>query len=365
MKGKQLIDPMVFRDQDKFVFVDDWVPRPEDMLFKTVKGYIITDVSDYYGAKPNMELDAFVMPSKRSYNSPTMREHIVRYVNYFEKYYDTDRLLYSAYCKIKYMIDCEPGYTKEMLFYDIMRYIVRGPIEFLTWVMVQENYRLNLNYKSRTSPSLQYTNNHAMLLMKISVQMNQIIPLLCHFMYRRKVQNTNEFLFEIYDKLIEHPYIDIYGKLYETAYSNIMSSVKGHSVIWGKQDIRGIDPVIHAIQCVQNILINIICKYNFSENIVHYNYSSILKNTGFQITGIEYEYTFVSLSSSKRDEDKVLVPLTGNSEIVIHLNCWEAIKPSDYNVAIDCKRESDESLKEQDGCSMGKPYGMLQLVISS
>ena len=39
-------------------------------------------------------------------------------------------------CKIKYMIDCEPGYTKEMLFYDIMRYIVRGPIEFLTWVMV-------------------------------------------------------------------------------------------------------------------------------------------------------------------------------------------------------------------------------------
>lgn len=303
MNEKHTIDPMIFKDYENFVYVDEWIPEPEDMLFKTIKGYIITDVSGFYGAEPNMESDAFTMPSKRSYNSPNMREHIIRYINYFEKYYDENKLLYSAYCKIKYMIDCESGYTKEMFFYDIMKYIIKGPIEYLTWLMVIDNYQLNLNYKSRTSPSLQYTNNHAMILMKISVQMNQIIPLLCHFMHKKKVQNTNEFLFEIYDKLLDHPTVDIYGKLYETAYSNIMASVKGHSVIWGKQDIRGIDPVIHAIQCVQNIIINIICKYNFSENIVHYNYSSILKNTGFQITGIEYEYTFISLSSSKRDED--------------------------------------------------------------
>lgn len=67
--------------------------------------------------------------------------------------------------------------------------------------------------------------------------------------------------------------------------------------------IRGIDPVTHSIQCVQNILINIICKYDFSNNLVHYNYSSINRNTGYQITNIEYEYAFVALSSSKRDED--------------------------------------------------------------
>lgn len=301
-EGEKLFDPFI-ESKEEFVPADEWVPKPEDMLFNTVKGYIITDVSGFYGAKEDPEINAFVMNTKRSYGSPAMRNHIIQYLNYFEKFYDTEKLLYSAYCRIKYLIDFEPGYTKEMFFYDIMKYIVNGPIGYLTMLMVCDNYSLNLNYKSRTSSSLQYNNTHAMLLMKISVQMNQIIPLLCHFMYARKIQSTTDFLFEIYDKLIDHPDIDIYGKLYETAYSNVTRSVKQNSIIWNKQDIRGIDPTTHAIQCVQNILINIICKYDFSKNLVHYNYSSILRNTGYQITNIEYEYAFVSLSSSKRDED--------------------------------------------------------------
>ena len=32
-------------------------------------------------------------------------------------------------------------------------------------------------------------------------------------------------------------------------------------------------------------------------------YKSILRNTGFQVLDIEYEFSFVSLSSSRRDED--------------------------------------------------------------
>lgn len=37
--------------------------------------------------------------------------------------------------------------------------------------------------------------------------------------------------------------------------------------------------------------------------IIHFNYKSIQNNTKFQITDIGYEFQFVSLSSSKRDED--------------------------------------------------------------
>ena len=300
---KQTVEPMEFINPGEFISADDWIPAPEDMIFKTVKGFILINASDYFGVETNPSLDAFVMSTKRSYNSPAMRDHIVQYINYFEKFYDKDHLLFTTYCRLKYLIDFEPGYTKETFFFDLMKYIIRGPVEYMTTQMVTDNYSLNLNYKSRTSSSLQYNNNHARLLMKISVQMNQIIPLLCHFMYAKKVQNVTDFLYEIYDKLIEHPDIDIYSKLYETAYSNVMRSVKQNSIIWNKQDIRGIDPSTHSIQCVQNILINIICKYTFSQNLVHYNYSSILRNTGYQITNIEYEYAFVSLSSSKRDED--------------------------------------------------------------
>jgi hypothetical protein len=69
------------------------------------------------------------------------------------------------------------------------------------------------------------------------------------------------------------------------------------------QDIRGISPTTHAQQCVQNIILNIIPKYIYNQHLIHFNISSVQKNTGFQITDIEYEFNYVNLSSSKRDED--------------------------------------------------------------
>ncbi len=133
--------------------------------------------------------------------------------------------------------------------------------------------------------------------------MNFIIPLMCHFMYARKIDNSTEFILSVYDVLIDQYDIDIYSKLYETAVSNVSMKAKRNQPIWDMQDIRGINVSIHTLQSVQNILINIMPKYRYDGNPIHLNYKSIIRNTGFQVLDIEYEYNFVSLSSSKRDED--------------------------------------------------------------
>ena len=70
-----------------------------------------------------------------------------------------------------------------------------------------------------------------------------------------------------------------------------------------KQDIRGLDTVIHSDNSLENIILNIMPKYTFSQNVISFNFMSINNNTGFQIIDIEYEYSYVPLSSSKRDED--------------------------------------------------------------
>lgn len=117
--------------------------------------------------------------------------------------------------------------------------------------------------------------------MKISVLMNIMIPLLCHFMYMRKITQTSDFLLEIYDDLIRiYPDIDIWSKLYETASSNVTRNAKKNSGLWNLQDIRGINTTLHSEHCVHNILINIIGKYLYSENLIHFNYESIQRNTG-------------------------------------------------------------------------------------
>lgn len=140
-------------------------------------------------------------------------------------------------------------------------------------------------------------------MMKISVIMNCMIPLMCHFMYARGITNSTEFILSVYDILIDQYDIDVYNKLYETAISNVLRTAKRNQAIWSMQDIRGINTSIHSLQSVQNVLINIMPKYRYDGNLVHLNYKSILRNTGFQVLDIEYEYSFVSLSSSRRDED--------------------------------------------------------------
>lgn len=308
-----LIKPFTINNEimkDGIPKVDDWVPDPEDYIFKTVKGYIVVDIADFYrvNAEPNDPLNYFILKNKRSYNSLESREHLIHYVNYFEKYFDLDKELHMIYIRMKYLIDYEPMYNKAAFINDIKRYILQSGIFYKVGCMNRYNYMLELSYKNKKNPVLQYTDRHAMILMWISVLMNMMIPLLTHFMYTKGIENTTDFLLEIYDILLNMFDVDIYSKLYETSLSNVSKNSKSHSVLWASQDIRGNNVTTHSLSCVNNIILSIIPKYVYSENIIRFNYSSILNNTGFQITDISYEFSFVSLSSSKRDMDS-------NSEI--------------------------------------------------
>lgn len=154
---KALLEPMEFHEPVQFQPVDTWEPEPEDWVFKTARGAIMLDVSSFFGMEPNPQLDSFIMSTKRSYNNPDMRDHTVKYLNYFEKFYDRDRELPMIYCRLKYLIDFEPAYTKDAFVYDLTRYIMHGPISLKIGYMNSDNYALNLTYKNIKNPNLQYS----------------------------------------------------------------------------------------------------------------------------------------------------------------------------------------------------------------
>lgn len=267
--------PLIFHDPVPRPFVDDWVPGEDDWVFKNVKGAIICDISSFYGMEGNLNLDSFYLASKRSYNSQKLRDHTTHYLNYFEKFYDPERELMTIYATIKFMIDYEPSYTKEAFFHDIRRYIIYGPLALKAQFMTEDNYQLSLSYNNKKNPSLQYSDRHAILLLKISLIMNMMIPLICHFMSMRRIKGTTDFLMEIYDDLLHiDPEVDMYAKLYSTAITNVDRIAKKNTVLFEKQDIRGINPTIHSVNCVTNIIVNIIAKYVFNSNAINLNYRS-------------------------------------------------------------------------------------------
>lgn len=308
-KEEPLYEPLTFQEPFEKPFIDEWIPKPEDMIFKTVKGALMCDVSSFFGRENDPNLDSFYLKSKRSYNSEKVRNHMVQYLNYFEKFYDYDKELISVYSTIKFLIDFEPSYGKEAFFYDLQRYIIFAPLSIKVDYLNAYNYRLALTYRNKKNPVLQYSDRHAKLLMKISFLMNMMAPLLCHFMTQRQIKNSTDFLLEIYDVLIHiNPDIDIYSKLYETAETNVLKSAKNNPGIFAKQDIRGVNVSTHTAGCVTNIIINIIIKYRYDSNIIHLNFKSIQKNTGYE-----------------------KLSLHGVIHVDHLFNCWEVLKPICYN----------------------------------
>ena len=318
MEGK--INAIYFMDEytkprrdnrTQFVPVDLWQPScPEEVIINCKPGFFIAPLSVIFNLNidPNDKLNYFMLSTKKCYNSADMRNHLFKYVNYFCNYYDPDWEYMSVLLKMKLCIDRydASAYSIEHLFYDMERYIVRSNIANKVEKMVQDNYYQELNYSNIKNPTLQYTNEHAKLLHKMSILIDLCIPLLTNYAYMHKIDVIDDLLLEFYDRILYmDPSINIYAKLYDTAFTNVVANQKNNQGIWVKQDIRSIDTTTHSTDSVHNIILNIMPKYTFDKNIISFNYASIRRNTSYKITDISFEFSYVPISSSKRDNDSI------------------------------------------------------------
>ena len=318
-------------DKEHHIPVDMWntkkYPADEaDKIFKNVKGDIILPIAEFFGVEEKARtLDYFTVSPKRSYNSDETREHICRYLNYFEKFYDTDKELLLILYQIKLAMDYNKQYTVDMLCNDINRYIIRNKnLYFKIRRFVDDNYLMTLSSNNNKTPNLQFENIHAKVLYEISLMMNMYIPLITHFMYIHFIKDSSQiqfFVLKLFDlavtKYEEEHGIYIYDKLYETATSVVNKSKNPDKILWEKNKIRGINPTTHTEDAALDIVLQIMPKYTYIDakdednlstdkvnNIINFNYFSNRQCLRFKITDISYEYPFVKLSSSKRDEDQ-------------------------------------------------------------
>lgn len=309
-----------------WVPIDDWEPIEQWKIMKQSKNCIHLPVSDFTDKGVQYDyLDSFVLNQKRCYNADLVRSHICHYVNYFETLYDPEKELFNHYYRIKLLIDL--GYrdmegnfvrpfNKDDLMYNIKHYILSDSIYDKIWKMVKDNYSLNLRYKNKSNEALQYNNYHGEYLMEISVFQNILIPIVVHFAYKNKIMNEqviNGLLFEVYNMLFavyqDFDFMqkrssmpsDVFGKLYETVNTMMNSNYAGNKTLWMISEIRGYNPTISTFDAVNLLIMQMMPKYKFDENMISYNIAGIRKSITYNVTGISYEFDFSPMSSSKRD----------------------------------------------------------------
>ena len=280
-------------DSDKHIPVDEWdtekYPISEEYrIFRNIRGEIILPIHELFGdpnsdnAEQAQQLDYFAMNSKRSYNSDETRQHICRYLNYFEKYYDHDKELLMIIYNIKITIDYMHNYSKENFLDDINRYIIRNTnLTMKVRRFVDDNYMMKLASNNNKTPNLQFNNKHAKVLYEISLLANMYIPLATHYMYIhfiKKSEDVQELMLSLFDlcnsKYEEERGIYIYNKLYETATSVVNKSINSDRILWAKNLIRGNNPTTQIKVSVEDIILQILPKYVYNNNIINFNYFS-------------------------------------------------------------------------------------------
>lgn len=311
--------------------IDVWIPQPQDRVFTHIRGAIIAPIHRLLGLADdnpaNTMLDYFYITAKRCYNSDTkmkdgqlsigFRDHCVNYMNYFEKFYDKEHQLLELYANIKYLIDCKTdSYHLNLFLNDLWKYFIdpnhsyqAQSLNYKLDKMNLEQYNLELSYQNSKSPVLEYTNIHAKLLLKISVMQNMMIPLITHFIAKKKISalEVKNVLLRSFDMLFQATKmiynIDLVSKIHETTFSNVTKNSVSNSILWDMQNIRGRNSTTHSIETVENIIMQIIPKYTYDKNIIHFNYNAINRDIKFRVTDVPYEYSFVVLSSTIRDDD--------------------------------------------------------------
>lgn len=306
-------------DKSNHIPVDEWDTEQnpideKERIFRNVRGEIILPFTDFFcnGDEEQSSLNYFAMNTKRSYNSDETRFHICRYLNYFEKFYDTDKELLMVLYHIKLSIDRFQAYSIDSFMDDVNRYIIRN-LNITRYVsrFVEDNYLMSLSSNNNKTPNLQFNDRHAKILYEISLLMNMYIPLATHYMYIHGIRQSADiqrFMLRLFDmcntKYKQERGIDIYNKIYETALSVVNKSKNPDRMLWEKNQIRGNNPTTHTKDSVCDIILQIMPKYSYNNNIINFNYFSNRQCLRYKVTDIAYEFSFSKLSSSRRDEDQ-------------------------------------------------------------
>lgn len=228
----------------EFIRVDDWKPTKKDTIV-TYDGKLIKIPFDEIFNKPNIEaLNTFII-KKESYVSRL--PELIHYINYFIKYYDSDNELIMSYLKLKFIIDDKRKKIKTGKFIDaIYNILFTDTLKAKIEKLVEDNYYIDLssdNVDKKYDESLEFTEAHAKTMMKISMSMKIMVPVMFHYINNHnliKKYGSTDTLYRFYERLFDlyDPEIDLYNKLYISTWSKVNVSFLRNRASWEQREIK-------------------------------------------------------------------------------------------------------------------------------
>lgn len=202
---------------------------------------------------------------------------IVRYTNFFMKFYDPEKELAMAYLKCKFAIDKDKLFTAENMqsmidfLYDVM--ITDSMVQKIER-MVDENYLDDIEsgkdgkYAAKEKKyleSLEFTNEHMRILLCISFCMKIMSPVIFHYFSINLIKCDKEtyYIYDFYKKLFDvfGTKCNMYNKLFVYVKAKVLESRANNEVMFQQREILGWDELTVIHKFVRKVLIeeNMVC----------------------------------------------------------------------------------------------------------
>lgn len=260
-----------------------WKPKEKEILATYDGGIFIIRFENIFNDIEHKveKYDRFLI-KKPSYEKQL--PEITKYINYFLNFFDTDHELIMAYLKLKYEIDFNQRFTEETvdelisLIYELM--FTPTIIDKIVR-MVDANYFADIEASDESKKyskqnkiyyeSLEFTNKHIILLLRISFGMKCICPVLFHFVHLQKIklEKTGDFIYKFYRRLFDifcaNEGVDMYNKLFVYVKAKVLESKSHNSMIYDQRDILGND--------IYTIIDLFMKKVLISENMVKFKFT--------------------------------------------------------------------------------------------
>lgn len=261
--------------REGFIAIDSWIGDDRDEIIRPDGKNLVIEFDKIFNAPSASVLNSFII-KKDSYVK--YLDIMCDYVNYFIKFYDTDKELLPMYATIMKIISDTRTQLNQSQFIELMyKVIFTDSIKAKITELVEDNYCIDVEDHSsgkKYAESLEFRNEHVKLLMKISMGMKLMVPVMFHYINKNNIQKDVGYLYPYYQKLfyIFDDDIDIYHKLWITVTSRVNTSSSQNKKMFYQREIFGVTPLTLTDELLKdNIIGETIWRYTFDKNPINFN----------------------------------------------------------------------------------------------
>lgn len=308
----------------------DWKPKKED-VFAESDGKILVMHFDKWLKDSKFGVYNNFSIKKNSYEKKI--DYMTDYINFFTTFYDEDREFIMGYLKVKFELDNRKKFNEDNsnAFIDFLYDVIITP-KFVARItrMVEDNYIDDIEGDDEETDgegkgkyikgevkhleSLEFTNQHVKILLKISHTMKLISPLIFQYAYLNtiKLNKDNDLIYRAYRPLFDimSENVNIYNKLVVYARAKVLENKAHNPTMYEQRDIFGNDEAILMNDLVKKVLItNNVFKFDFPNKWSKKEKKFRENIVGFLKTVLKYQLLYFL----KQQHDKTLTEVTNSS----------------------------------------------------